>query len=213
MMRVSAVLAIGALLLSSVARADTPSCEELVRQGHAYEASSDQDRALARYGEAVQLDGACGVGYLAMGELRARMGDGREAERVLTTGLERVPRMREALLVRAKVRRAMGRRVEAEEDIRAIVDAPGAEDDTARPLTVGALRAIAGWYGEDHARPAELATWRRLQSVATRSNDPTLAHEATTMVRALTIVVGIADPVTAPARRDSFRLMLARVAR
>lgn len=213
MMRARAVMAFGALLLVGNARADTPSCEELVRQGRAYEASSDQDRALARYGEAIQLDGACGVGYLAMGELRAHIGDGREAERVLSAGLERVPRMRAARLSRARVRRAMGMRADAEDDIRAIVDDVGSEEDAARPLTIAALRAVAGWYEEDRARPAELAAWRRILFMATRAEDATVTREATAMVRALTIVVGIADPVTAPARRDPFRLMLARVAR
>lgn len=212
-MRVGAVMAIGVALVASNVWADTPSCEELVRQGRAYEASSDQDRALARYGEAVQLDGSCGSGYLAMGELRARMGEGREAERVLSAGLERVPRMREARLSRARVRRAMGMRTDAEDDIRALVDDATSEEDTARPLTIAALRAVAGWYEEDRARPAELAAWRRILFMATRAEDVTLTHEATAMVRALTIVVGIADPVTAPARRDQFRLMLARVAR
>lgn len=214
MRSITATLALCALMsLADRALASSTSCDELVLQGQAYEAANDQDRALARYGDAVQIDGSCGSGYLAMGELRARMGDRREAERVLTAGLERVPSMRATRLARAKVRRALGRHPEAEEDIRSLVDSPGAEEPDARELTIAALRALAGWYGEDRAHPAELATWRRIQFIAARASDASLTKEATAMVRALTIVVGIADPVTSPSRRDAFRLMVARAAR
>ncbi len=210
---VATILAVGAFLLVSPVFADSASCEELVRQGRAYESSGDQDRALSRYGEAMQVDGSCGAGYLAMGELRARTGDGREAERVLTACLERLPDMREARLARAKVRRALGRSAEAEDDIHNMVDATSAEETPRREMTLVALRVIAKWFDEDDARPAELAIWRRIQFIATRSDDTTLLKEATAMVRALVIVVGIVDPVSSPARRDAFRVMLARAAR
>lgn len=168
---------------------------------------------MQRYGEALRVDSSCGQGYVALGELRAKMGDGREADRVLTSGLERLPDLAEARLARARVRRAMGLRADAEEDARALVDPPDAERSEMLPLTLGALREMASWYHEDKGYPAELAVWRRIYGIAVRVNDSGLTREAHAMVRALSIVVGPADLVVSPTRRDPIRLIAARVAR
>src|SRR5450432_635461 len=116
-MRLCATLTALAIVAStSTVFASSSTCDELVRQGRAHEMNHESDAALRLYNDAIGIDGSCGAAYVALGELRAKMGDGREAERVFTTGLTRVSDLREALLGRARVRHAMGHDADAEED-------------------------------------------------------------------------------------------------
>ena len=78
---------------------------------------------------------------------------------------------------------------------------------------VAALRELAAWYGEDGFAPAQLATWRMVQSIASQRGDGALGREARTMVRALQILVGPADPGTSPAAGDATRKLIANVAK
>jgi hypothetical protein len=133
------------------------------------------------------LDALCEEAYLGLGSLRVRRGDLREAERVYSVALERMPQLRAARTARANVRRALGANAEAMQDLLA-----GAEDD------VGALRVVASWYGEDGQVPAQLSVWRRILGRAEASHDAALLHEARTTVRALVILVGTADPAASP---------------
>jgi hypothetical protein len=124
-----------------------------------------------------------------LGQLRARRGDAREAERVYSVALAHIPDLRAALAGRARARWALGFHDDAERDLLAYV---GDGNDKA------ALRELAGWFGEDGRAPAQLAAWRRLLVLAERTSDTALAREARTTVRALQIMVGPADPVSAP---------------
>ena len=202
-----------ALLGSRPARAS--SVTELVREAREQEAAHRDDLAARRYTEALSLDPTCEEAYLGLGELRARLGDAREAERVYSVALAHAPQLKLALVGRARARRALGQRDEAEEDLEAYVLAEG---DPA------VLRELAGWYGEDNRAAAELATWRRMLVIGVRAHDPTLARESMTMVRALQLLLGPADPVTGPlqpgisadragAPREFARRMIAVIAR
>lgn len=190
-------------LLAITAKASASSALELVRIARSHEQAHQEELALRRYNEALSLDPTCEEAYLGLGSLRARRGDLREAERVYSVALEHFPQNRQARVARAYVRRALGFNVDAIQDLLA-----GMEEDT------GALRILASWYGEDGQTPAQLSVWRRIATRAEHTNDATLLHEARTMVRALVILVGTADPAAAPADdRAGLRRMLSVIAR
>ncbi len=204
MLRVS-VLACAVLLgvLGTSRPAFASSALDLVRIARAHEVAHEEDLALRRYTEALSLDPTCEEAYIGLARLRARRGDLREAERVYNVALEHLPGLRAARLGRAYVRRALGARTEAIEDL-----LTGAEDDPA------ALRVLATWYGEEGQIPAQLAVWRRIVARAEATQDAALLHEARTTVRALVILVGPADPAAAPATDDkAFRRFVATLAR
>jgi len=196
-----AALVAGGPVLAREAHAS--SALELVRIARAHEASREDDIALRRYMEALSLDPTCEEAYLGLGNLRARRGDLREAERVYSVALEHLPGLRAARLGRAYVRRALGARREAIDDLLA----GGGDDD---PST---LRVLAGWYGEDGQTPAQLAVWRRVLARAEGAGDAALVREARANVRALVILVGPADPAAAPATDDPVRRLTATLAR
>jgi tetratricopeptide (TPR) repeat protein len=195
---IAAVLA----LLLGVTDATASSALELVRMARAYENARQDEVAVRRYMEALALDPTCEEAYLGLGALRARGGDLREAERVYSVALEHVPRLRAARAGRAHVRRAMGQRTEAIEDLLL-----SAEDD------VSPLRVLATWYGEDGQTPAQLATWRRIAARAESSQDALLQNEARTMIRALVILVGPADPAASPPDERGVRRLVATLAK
>ena len=180
------------------------SADELVRQAQAHEAAKENDVALRRYTEALSIEATNEGAWMGLGGLRLRMGDAVEAERVYSSALSRVPTMHRALQGRAHARWTLGHHAEAEDDLESYATLEG---DTA------ALKELAGWYGADGRSPAQLATWRRLLSVAARGDDASALHEARTMVRALVIVVGGADPASAPVLPDPTRRAMAQVAR
>lgn len=182
------VIATTTVLLLSTRASHASSALELVRIARAHEQAHQEELALRRYNEAISLDPTCEEAYLGLGSLRARRGDLREAERVYSVALDHFPQHRQARVARAYVRRALGANADAIQDLLA-----GMEEDT------GALRILASWYGEDGQTPAQLAVWRRVATRAEITNDTTLLHEARTMVRALVILVGTADPAAAPA--------------
>ncbi len=191
-------------LAASPREARASSAQELVREARAHEAAHKEELALRRYSEALSLDPTLADAYLGLGELRARRGDAREAERVYSVAMEHVPGLRAALVGRARARWQMGMRDEAENDLWAYV---ADTDDKA------ALRELAGWFGEEGKVPAQLAAWRRMLAVAERTSDAALVREARTTVRALQILVGPADPVSAPVEGDDVRRAVARMAR
>lgn len=202
------LLGVAAVLATTLlaARAPASSALELVRMARTHESANEADVAVRRYMEALALDATCEEAYLGLGALRARLGDLREADRVYSVALERLPWLKPAMAARAGVRRALGLRAEAAADLFA-----GATDE------VAALRTLAGWYGEDGQLPAQLAVWRRLATIADATGDAPLTREARTMVRALVLVVGPADPAAAPPptrpREASVREALASFAR
>jgi tetratricopeptide (TPR) repeat protein len=185
------------------APAGLPSAVELVREAREHESRQDDFVAIRRYSEAISLDPMLGDAYLGLGALRLRRGDPREAERVYQVALNRLPSLGPALVGRAEARWALGDRANAEADLEAY--ARGNDDP-------GALRELAGWYAQESQAPAELAVWRRIHSLAAAHGDGALEHEARTMVRALQILVGGADPATKPIGVDPIRRGIARVA-
>jgi len=191
------------LLAAASARA-TPSSDELVRQARAHEASHEDDVAVRRYMEALDLDPTAEDAWLGLGALRLRLGEPAEAERVYDAALQRVPLLRRAVAGRAHALWAQGKHAQAEGDLDLYVTAT---DDTP------ALRELAGWYGLDGRTPAQLATWRRLLEQAVRGGDAAAEHEARRMVRALVILTDGADPASSPPQRDPTRRGLAQIAR
>lgn len=196
---VAAVFLAGSLF---AARVEASTAEDLVQIAKGYEASHQEEIALRRYMDALDLDPSCADAYLGLGSLRARRGDLREAERVYNVALEHIPALREARLGRANVRRALGATPEAIDDMLA-----GAANE------VLAWRAIATWYGQDGQMPAQLAVWRKILAHAESMQLPALVKEARTMVRALVLLVGPADPAAAPSDDRGLRHTVSVLAR
>jgi tetratricopeptide (TPR) repeat protein len=188
------------MMLGAPVSASTPL--DLVELAKAHERAHEDDLALRRYTDALALDSMCEEAYLGLGSLRARRGDLREAERVYSIALEHLPQLRAARTARAFLRHALGANNEAIQDL-----ITGYEDD------VDSLRILARWYSEDGQTPAQLAVWRRILVRAEATQDPALLHEARTMVRALVILVGTADPAASPPDDRGIRKTMSVLAR
>ncbi len=176
------------------------SSDELVREARAHEAANEDDVAARRYTEALTIDSLNPAAWLGLAELRMRVGEAREADRVYTAALTRLPLLTEALKGRAHARWTCGLHAEAEADLEAFADASGGAD---------AYRELAGWFGTDGRTSAELATWRLLLAMPPESE--AARSEAYRMVRALTILVGSADPACSPIDPSPTRLALSRI--
>jgi tetratricopeptide (TPR) repeat protein len=200
-MRLAGIFAFVAAMAVAIP-AGASSALELVKIARAHELAREDDLALRSYMDALALDPTCDEAYLGLGSLRARRGDLREAERVYSVALEHRPSLRVARTARAYVRRALGMRAEAVEDL-----LMGSEED---PST---LRVLAGWHGEDGQTPAQLAVWRRIAARAEVLQDQVLREEARRMVRALVILVGPADPAAAPPDDHGLRKVASGIAR
>lgn len=200
----STLLAAGAVLavLGSVgaARASS-SADELVRQARTHEAAHDEDVAVRRYMEALEIDPVNEDAWLGLGALRLRIGEAAEAERVFDAALQRVPTLHRAIQGRARARWAQGRHGDAEGDLEAYVAVQPEAD---------ALRELSAWYATDGRTPAQLAVWRRLLLMAA---DEAGQREARRMVRALVILVDRADPAASPVEPDAARRAMAIIAR
>jgi len=200
--------ALGAV--ASPARADEPGwatarAAELTRQGDAHAARGEPDTAAQRYQEALRFDATYGPAYLALGALRERAGEPQAAEEVYARGLERIAGFAEAHRARAALRLRQRRTRAAIEDLEAAEDL--------RPGDAAILDELARAYVTASAFPAALAATRRLAALATAAGDPARAAEARTRARALSILVGEADPVRAgQTGRGPVRSALARLA-
>ena len=208
---VAGLVLAGALVVPRLAAADegeaspcTASAQALIEEGRAFEALQRDDRAIRQYSEAVKLDRSCGAAYLGLGAVRLRTSDAREAERVYTVAISNVPTLAEAYAGRARARRLAG-------------DRDGARQDMAKYATlrggIPSLKELARSYGEDGLAPAQLATWRLILDLARIARDDRETREATRMVKALSIFVGVADPVLHPSRTFGTRAALAHIAR
>lgn len=200
----STLFAVAAALALSTwagpARASS-SADELVRQARTHEAAHDDDVAVRRYMEALEIDPLEEDAWLGLGALRLRIGEAAEAERVYDAALQRVPTLHRAIQGRARARWAQGRHADAEGDLESYVALePDAE----------ALRELSGWYATDGRTPAQLAVWRRLLVMAP---DDAAQREARRMVRALVILVDKADPAASPVEPDASRRAMAVIAR
>jgi len=204
---VALVAAVMATLRPATGRADP--AVDLLAEARAEEARHHDDVAIARYHEAVSLDPTLEDAYLGLAALRVRLGDLREADRVHSLALARIPGFARARRARADVRRKLGLRVEATADLAAYAEATDDAD---------AFSQLVTWYSEDGFFPKALAIARRLRERARQRNDDKVTRDARALVRALESVVGEADPVVAPPRSasgrpSSFRAIAARVAK
>ena len=186
-------------------RAEAGSCDELVRSAKAHETAGETDVALRVYNDAVRLDPTCTNAWLGLGNLRAKTGDAAEAERVFDAALSHVPALSDAIAGRARSRWRLGRGPEAEEDMRQYVERSAPNDPRA---ALAGLVELASWYAAMNRPPAQLACWRRVAALA-HGVDDALETRAKTTVRALSLVVGPADPVTHPPRKDLLRSVAA----
>jgi len=203
---VSRWAAFGAVALLGLAGpAGASTVSDLVREAKALEAAHEEDRAIRRYTDALELDPTCAPAYLGLADLRARRGDTREAERVYSVALEHVPALHVALVGRARVRRVLGAAREGDLDLELYLNH---EEDLSE------MRELAGWYGEEGRTAAQLAVWRRLYASALRIGaEVAVIREARANVRALQILLEATDPVVSPAESDPVRLGLAAMAR
>jgi tetratricopeptide (TPR) repeat protein len=204
MRALTGTLAVIAALCSDVGARGASSSDELVRQARAHEAAHEEDIAVLRYTEALTIDPTNADAWAGLGNLRMRLGDPVEAERVFTAALAHRPSLEGALEGRARARWLLGRHQEAEADLE--VYASGRHD-------IAAYRELATWLEADGRTPAQLAIWRTLLAMAARVGDAPALTEARRMVRALVILVDGADPASSPIDADETRRVLAQVAR
>jgi tetratricopeptide (TPR) repeat protein len=198
-------LAIVGSIAGSTVSVAASSISDLVQEARDLEAAHEEDRAIRRYTEALELDPTCIPAYLGLADLRARRGDSREAERVYSVALEHVPQLYVALVGRARVRRVLGETREGDRDLERYLNH---EED------LNEIKELANWYGDEGRAPAQLAAWRRFYASALRLGaDRTLVREARATVKALELLLGPADPVGSPAAQDAVRRGLARIAR
>jgi hypothetical protein len=169
---------------------------------HVHEGAHDDAVAVRRYMEALAVDATCEDAYLGLGALRVRTGDLGEADRVYSMALEHLPGARAARLARAEVRHALGATGEATIDL-----LTGAEDELV------ALKTLARWHAEDGQTPAQLSVWRLIAAKAEATERASALREARTMVRALVLLVGPADPAAAPPDDRGVRRTIGLLAR
>jgi tetratricopeptide (TPR) repeat protein len=206
-----------ALLLATVApgraRADSPAggpwtsgaAAELTRQGKDHVVRGNEELAVRRFVEAIEIDPTFGPAYLELGAARERAGDFAEAERTYNVAIEHVPQFLLAFSARAALLHRMGRLDRELSDLETIVRLAESAD---------VLRDLARRYVEDRAWPAALATWRRMLALEEKLGDERAQREATIQIRALVILCAELDPVAGGASsRDWVRRAEASVAR
>jgi tetratricopeptide (TPR) repeat protein len=174
----------------------------LFERAQRFEASGRISEAIGAYTESLRLDPTRGPALLALGRLRARIGDAGEAERLFSMAAREPDVESEALTERARLRRSQGRNAEA------LADLENASTHAAKPDSDAEL---AAWYAERRAWLAALSEWRRVAAEAT-SDD--IAARAKLEVRALTVLAAELDPVAAGAAKNATwtRRMLYRLA-
>lgn len=178
------------------------SADELLASARRLEAAHEEELAARRYNEALALDGSLAEAWLALGALRTRQGDHREAERVYAVCVARLPGLQAARSAHAEALHALGRMDEAVQEIEMLARAVPRE-----------RRRVAAWYSEEGRYPAALATWRLVLARAVVDHDDETVAEARAMVRALVLVSKPVDPAAYPAGDSRIRQMLGRIAR
>lgn len=165
---------------------------ELTRQAREHVARAEPDVAVARYVDAIKLDPTYGPAYLGLASVYEARGDVSEAERTYAVSLDHVPGFADGLVARARLRAALRRPAEAAADLEAAA--------ALRPETLAVLRELTRAYAAAGALPAALAVTRRLAALAEEQQDGRAASEARVGARALAMLVGEADPVSAGQR-------------
>lgn len=181
----------------------TTQAVELTRQGRDHATRGDAAVGARRFLDAIGFDPTYAPAYLALGRLHEAAGDPAEAERAYSMGIDHVARWAEGLRARAKLRARLGRPAEAVADLEAATEVE--PDDPA------ILAELEEAYVTVRALAAALSVARRRELIAVRQADRGAIAEAHVRVRALTLLVGDADPVVAGAReRGLVRSALAR---
>jgi tetratricopeptide (TPR) repeat protein len=178
---------------------------ELTRQGRQHAQDGDEQVAIRRFVEAIQLDGSYGPAYLELAAARERTGDWLEAERTYDVAIERVAGFAAALRGRAALRGKLGQSARQLADLEAAARLDETPD---------ALLDLAQRYIEFKSWPAALGVYRRYAALAERLGDDRAAHDASVHARALSILAGELDPVASGAKSaDWVRRAEASVAR
>ncbi len=162
------------------------------------------DDALVRLREALGMDATYAPAYLALAAAREGVGDLREAEQVLSMGLERIPLFAEARARRASLRERRGDRHGAAGDLESALAERPADLALHAQVTEAWMRA-----GET---PRALASARRWRFAAAAAGSVESERRATRVAAACAWVVDRADPVTWSDGRDGLRALLARAA-
>lgn len=184
----------------------TAQAAELTRQGAAAAARAEVDLASLRYLEAIGFDATYGPAYLGLGALREQQGDARGAEDAYSRGVDRIVGFADGLRARGALRLRQRRAAEAVGDLAAA--------SALRPDDAALAEELAQGYLAAGAFPAALATTRRAAALHAARGDAARHAEAQRRARALSILVGEADPVRAGAGgRGPVRNALARFAR
>ncbi len=195
------LLAIATLFTCSSAWA--AGADSLLTLARGAEREGELHRAVRYYSDAVQLDPSRPEPYEGLATVRMKLGDAREAERILTTALIHVPRHVEFLEARARVRKALGWNEAALSDMESFARNRDTRD---------AWLAYSQFCAEAGQLPSQLGTWRRLRRDA-RAMEGSLNRDAERWVKALQILVREADPViTPPFGEDPIRQALRSIA-
>jgi tetratricopeptide (TPR) repeat protein len=184
----------------------TAQAVEMTRQGQEHATHGDASVGARRFLDAINFDPTYAPAYLALGQLYEASGDPVEAERAYSMGIDHVARWADGLRARARLRARLGRPAESVGDLEAAADA--APDDPAL------LVELEEAYVSTRSLVAALAVARRREALAARHADRGALSDARVRVRALALLVGEVDPVTAGERdRGLVRSALARLAR
>jgi len=158
--------------------------QALLDRGARHEQAGRLAEAAAAYTDAVRLDASNGRALLALGRLRVRMNDVREAEIVLTAATNFSDVAAQAFAERAHLRKARGRDGEAFLDLENAV--------TLMPEETAWAEELGQWYIARRAWLPALAIYRRLSNELRGSQRE---KEMGLRVRALRILSGDLDPV------------------
>jgi tetratricopeptide (TPR) repeat protein len=167
----------------------TRSAQRWCEKARRHEQHRHHTRALDAYSRAIQADATYGPAYLGLARLRERLDDLREAERLYSRAIQLPDVAAEALARRAALRRALGEPAAALRDLEAAVETG--------PEVPKHLERLGEWYVLARNWSAALATHRRLEAALIRAGDPQAAEQVHVKVRALTVLAGATDPVSA----------------
>ncbi len=208
-----AVVATLTVVSPAAAQAEAPTeswattrARSLVEQGSAHRAAGHVELALARFREAIEMDGTFGPAYLALADLREATGDVDEADRVLALSLDRIPSFSEGLAKRAELFTRADRPRDATAALLLALDA--------RPDDPALLAKLVDSAAKARLFPVALRAARRLAALSHARGDAAAEREAMLTATALAMLVGPSDPVADGVRsKERARRALARLTR
>jgi tetratricopeptide (TPR) repeat protein len=165
--------------------------DQLSDRATRYLAAGRITEAIGLYTESIRLDPSSGVALVALGRLRARLGETQEAELLFSTAARIRSVAGAALAERAHLRHREGRDAEAIADLEIAVEL--GPDDPAR------AEELSAWHVAHRAWLPALAVWRRTAASA-EGDGP--VRRAAIQVRALGVLAADLDVVRAGASPD-----------